>query len=65
MTRVQGIKALSEHGFYREALIVSKTGQLLCGLTDKAFEISELLNRLKCNSIVSKNGNYQRFTFSK
>ena len=64
MTRKHAVQVLSDNGFYREALCVAKSGNLLCGLGDRDTTITLILTRFKCKSNVSRSGCFERFIFS-
>lgn len=64
MTRKQGFVLLERLGYYREAVEVLKTGNLLCSLTPRSFFVGSALAEFGCKSNISGCGRYERFIFS-
>ena len=62
MTRQEGFALLESLGYYREAVTVIKEGSLTCGLSDRAWAVSEILQN-HCFVIISRSGATETFYF--
>ena len=60
-------KLIRQGKFYhaRRLMDLLRNGSISCGLSDVAWEVSELLEDMGMKSRISRNGNSQTFTLSK